>query len=158
MLHRAAVAVLVLVLLGTSEDGAVAQTADPRPPRPQVSGSLAGRVVVIDPGHQLGNHNFPRRIDRPVPAGGFTKPCNTTGTATAGGYPEATFAWQVSRRVAARLRQLGATVRLTRHSNREDRWGPCVDVRGRRARSSPGRRRRCACCRARPSRWGRRRG
>jgi N-acetylmuramoyl-L-alanine amidase len=22
-------------------------------------------------------------------------------------------------------------VRLTRHSNREDRWGPCVDVRGR---------------------------
>ena len=31
----------------------------------------------------------------------------------------------------ARLRELGATVRLTRHSNRQDRWGPCVDVRGR---------------------------
>jgi hypothetical protein len=71
-------------------------------------------VVVIDPGHR----HFPRRINRQVPAGGFTKPCNTTGTATDGGYPEATFVWQVSRLVAARLRGLGATVRLTRHSNR----------------------------------------
>ena len=92
---------------------------------------LAGRTVVIDPGHQLGNRNFPARINAPVPAGGFTKPCNTTGTATAGGYPEATFTWQVSRLVARELRALGATVRLTRHSNRDDRWGPCVDVRGR---------------------------
>lgn len=92
---------------------------------------LAGRTIVIDPGHQLGNRNFPARINAPVPAGGFTKPCNSTGTATAGGYPEATFTWQVSRRVARQLRELGATVRLTRHSNRDDRWGPCVDVRGR---------------------------
>jgi N-acetylmuramoyl-L-alanine amidase len=92
---------------------------------------LAGRTIVIDPGHQLGNHNFPAQINRQVPAGGFTKPCNTTGTATQGGYPEATFAWQVSRLVVARLRELGATVVMTRHSNREDRWGPCVDVRGR---------------------------
>ncbi len=92
---------------------------------------LAGRTVVLDPGHQLGNHNFPARINRQVPAGGFTKACNTTGTATNRGYPEATFAWQVSRLVAARLRRLGAVVRLTRHSNRQDRWGPCVDVRGR---------------------------
>jgi N-acetylmuramoyl-L-alanine amidase len=88
-------------------------------------------VIVLDPGHQLGNRNFPARINRPVPAGGFTKPCNTTGTATNGGYPEATFVWQVSRLVAVRLRELGATVRMTRHSNRQDRWGPCVDVRGR---------------------------
>ena len=92
---------------------------------------LAGRTIVIDPGHQLGNHRFPQQIDRPVPAGGFTKPCNTTGTATDGGYPEATFVWQVSRLVARRLRDLGATVVLTRHSNRQDRWGPCVDARGR---------------------------
>jgi N-acetylmuramoyl-L-alanine amidase len=92
---------------------------------------LSGRVIVIDPGHQLGNHNFPAEINRQVPAGGFTKPCNTTGTATNGGYAEATFAWQVSRLLARRLRALGATVMLTRHSNRQDRWGPCVDVRGR---------------------------
>ncbi|GAA5108036.1 hypothetical protein GCM10023339_06630 [Alloalcanivorax gelatiniphagus] len=82
---------------------------------------LAGRTVVVDPGHQLGNHRFPEQINRPVPAGGFAKACNTTGTATDGGYPEATFVWQVSQLVVARLRELGATVRLTRHSNRLDR-------------------------------------
>jgi N-acetylmuramoyl-L-alanine amidase len=98
---------------------------------------LAGRVVVIDPGHQLGNHNYPSEINRLVPAGGFQKPCNTTGTATDGGYPEATFTWQVSRVLEARLVALGATVRLTRHSNREDRWGPCVDVRGRAGNKRP---------------------
>lgn len=87
--------------------------------------------MVVDPGHQLGNRRFPGRINRQVPAGGFTKPCNTTGTATRGGYAEATFVWQVSRLLARRLRDLGATVRMTRHSNRQDRWGPCVDVRGR---------------------------
>jgi N-acetylmuramoyl-L-alanine amidase len=97
----------------------------------RASEPLAGRTIVIDPGHQLGNHNFAAQINAPVPAGGFTKPCNTTGTATDGGYPEATFAWQVSLRLADRLRDLGATVRLTRHSNRQDRWGPCVDARGR---------------------------
>ena len=102
----------------------LSQSASPDQP-------LAGKVVVVDPGHQLGNHNFPAQINRPVPAGGFTKPCNTTGTATNGGWPEATFVWLVSRRVAARLRDLGATVRLTRRTNRQDRWGPCVDVRGR---------------------------
>jgi N-acetylmuramoyl-L-alanine amidase len=92
---------------------------------------LQGPVVVIDPGHQLGNHNFPRKIDRLVPAGGFKKPCNTTGTSTNGGYPEATFAWQVARLLRTRLEHLGASVRMTRHSNSEHRWGPCVDVRGR---------------------------
>lgn len=92
---------------------------------------LAGRVIVIDPGHQLGNHNFPRRINRQVPAGGFTKPCNTTGTATRGGYPEASFNFAVARGLRARLRALGARVLMTRTTNRQDRWGPCVDERGR---------------------------
>lgn len=92
---------------------------------------LAGKTVMIDPGHQLGNHNFPRQTNRLVPAGGFEKPCNTTGTATNGGFPEATFAWRVSRDLRNRLVGLGAKVVLTRHSNRQDRWGPCVDVRGR---------------------------
>ena len=136
MLRRAAVVVLALVAALAcpsviSEDVAVAESASGRSWRPQTSTALAGRVVVIDPGHQLGNHHFPAQITRLVPAGGFAKPCNTTGTATNGGYPEATFVWQVSRLVAARLRDLGATVRLTRRSNRQDRWGPCVDVRGR---------------------------
>ena len=93
--------------------------------------------MVIDPGHQLGNHNYPAQINRLVPAGGFRKPCNTTGTSTNGGYPEATFTWQVSQLLEHRLEALGATVRLTRHSNSENRWGPCVDVRGRDGNALP---------------------
>lgn len=96
------------------------------------STTLAGKTIVIDPGHQLGNHNYPAQINAPVDAGGFQKPCNTTGTSTNGGYPEATFAWQVSLLVKAKLEARGARVVLTRGSNREDRWGPCVDRRGRR--------------------------
>jgi N-acetylmuramoyl-L-alanine amidase len=92
---------------------------------------LQGRIIEIDPGHQLGSHNFPREIDRLVPAGGFEKACNTTGTATNAGFPEATFTWLVARLLRQRLTALGADVRMTRHSNRQDRWGPCVDVRGR---------------------------
>jgi N-acetylmuramoyl-L-alanine amidase len=92
---------------------------------------LAGRVIVLDPGHQLGNGRFPRQTQRLVPAGGFRKPCNSTGTATRGGYPEATFTWQVTRLVARRLRELGATVTLTRTANSRRLWGPCVDARGR---------------------------
>ena len=98
---------------------------------------LAGRVVVIDPGHQLGNHNFPAKINRQVPAGGFRKPCNTTGTATRGGYPEATFAWQVSLRLKAQLERRGARVVLTRKVNSQQRWGPCVDRRGRAGNKIP---------------------
>lgn len=95
------------------------------------SAPLAGTTIVIDPGHQLGNVNFPQEVNRLVPAGGFKKPCNTTGSATNGGYPEATFAWDVSRMLRSSLKSLGATVVMTRTSNRQDRWGPCVDVRGR---------------------------
>lgn len=87
--------------------------------------------MVIDAGHQLGNHNFPGLINRLVPAGGFRKPCNTTGTATNGGYPEATFAMAVSRLVKRRLTELGAKVLMTRTRNSQDLWGPCIDARGR---------------------------
>lgn len=102
------------------------EPAEPAEPLP-----LAGRVVVLDPGHQLGNRSFPAEVNRPVAAGGFTKPCNTTGTATVGDYPEATLTWDVSRRVARGLEDLGARVVLTRSSNSDRAWGPCVDARGR---------------------------
>ena len=98
---------------------------------------LDGVLVVLDPGHQLGNHHFPKKIAKLVPAGGFKKACNTTGTSTDGGYPEATFAWAVTRRLEARLEDLGATVRKTRSSNSEQEWGPCVDTRGRWGNSGP---------------------
>ena len=110
---------------------ATARVAVPDASGAAVVGPLAGRVVVLDAGHQLGNHNFPAEINRPVPAGGFTKPCNTTGTATNGGYAEATFAWHVTGVLKTKLERSGATVVLTRTSNSEDEWGPCVDVRGR---------------------------
>jgi len=91
---------------------------------------LAGRVIAIDPGHQLGNSRFPAQINRQVWVG-LWKACNSTGTATDGGFPEATFTWRVSRRLADRLEALGATVRMTRTTNSRDDWGPCVDERGR---------------------------
>lgn len=93
--------------------------------------ALAGRVVVIDPGHQLGNAAFPDQIAAPVDAGGFEKPCNTTGTETDDGYPEATFAWQVAQELRRLLEHEGARVLLTRSSNSATAWGPCVDARGR---------------------------
>jgi len=92
---------------------------------------LAARVVVLDAGHQLGNRNFPAEIRSQIEAGGFEKHCNTTGTATNDGYPEATFNFDVTRRAAATLRRLGARVVLTRLTDSDREWGPCVDERGR---------------------------
>jgi len=91
------------------------------------SGLLAGRVIAVDPGHNGANGAHTAQINRPVDAGGFQKPCNTTGTADSG-FTEAEFNWQTANLVAAALRQRGATVVLTRADN--NGWGPCVDQRG----------------------------
>ncbi len=132
-------AVSLAVGLGLTAEPAVARLADPdaqaagmRSAEGPPSGKrLSGRIIVLDPGHQLGNHNFPDKINRLVPAGGFKKPCNTTGTATDGGYPEATFTFAVSRLLRKRLVAAGADVVMTRKTNSEKRWGPCINVRGR---------------------------
>ncbi len=87
-------------------------------------------TIALDPGHQLGNHNYPRQINRPVQAGGFTKPCNTTGTATNRGVAEATVNFRLSNAVKRRLTALGAVVKMTRNVNSQHYWGPCVDKRG----------------------------
>jgi N-acetylmuramoyl-L-alanine amidase len=123
--------VVAVVLLTAGPTYAEDRTLLARDSASASDGPLAGRTVVIDPGHQLGNHNFPSRINRPVPAGGFTKPCNTTGTATRGGYAEATFAFRLSMRLKAKLEKQGARVVLTRTVNSQKHWGPCVDRRGR---------------------------
>jgi N-acetylmuramoyl-L-alanine amidase len=91
--------------------------------------TLRGVVIAIDPGHNGANGSHPAQINRPVDAGGFRKACNTTGTAANDGYSEATFNWQLARRVAAILTARGAVVRMTRSNN--GGWGPCVDARGR---------------------------
>ena len=91
---------------------------------------LAGVTVALDPGHQLGNRHFPSQVDAPVPAGGFDKPCNTTGTATDAGVPEATVTFELATAVRRRLVALGARVPMTRKTNSDALWGPCVDARG----------------------------
>ncbi len=113
---------LLLAVPGQAQD--VAETTTRAP--------LAGLTIALDPGHQLGNSNpaFRAQMARSRFNGTVTKSCNTTGTATPGGYPEATFVWNVSRIVKKRLESLGAKVRMTRTTNRYDRWGPCVWVRG----------------------------
>jgi len=85
-------------------------------------------VVVLDPGHNGANAAHPGDINRPVPAGrGRTKPCNTTGTATNGGYPEHAFTWDVAVRVRDLLTANGVQVVLTRPD--DNGVGPCVDRR-----------------------------
>lgn len=94
------------------------------------SGRLAGRTIVLDPGHNGGNAGAPGVINRQVPiGGGKTKPCNTTGTSTNSGYSEAAYAWDVAVRARRVLRRRGARVVFTRNDNRS--VGPCVDQRAR---------------------------
>ncbi|TDD60623.1 N-acetylmuramoyl-L-alanine amidase [Actinomadura rubrisoli] len=97
---------------------------------------LSGKVIVIDPGHNGLNHRYPKKINRKVKAGPFTKACDTTGTSTASGYTEHAYTFDVATRLAALLRAQGATVKLTRPNDRG--VGPCVDGRaaiGNRARA-----------------------
>jgi N-acetylmuramoyl-L-alanine amidase len=92
------------------------------------NGSLAGKVIVIDPGHNGGNFSHPAQINRLVSAGfGLRKACNTTGTSTNAGYSEAAYTFDVATRLAAVLRARGAKVIMTRSSN--SGVGPCIDQR-----------------------------
>ena len=83
--------------------------------------------MVLDPGHNRDNGAHPAEIGRMVDAGGFAKQCNTTGTATDSGVPEATVNWELALLVRDRLTDLGARVVLTRDADAG--WGPCIDER-----------------------------
>ncbi|MYQ44643.1 N-acetylmuramoyl-L-alanine amidase [Streptomyces sp. SID4985] len=89
---------------------------------------LKGKVVVIDPGHNPGNFRHTAEIARQVNVGNGHKECDTTGTETNAGYPEAKFTLDVSHRVRALLEKQGATVKFT-HDEDGPAWGPCVDER-----------------------------
>lgn len=90
-------------------------------------GSLTGRTIVIDPGHNGRNYAHPEVINRKVDIITRTKACNTTGTETDDGYPEHAFNWDLANRLAEVLRAAGATVVLTRDS--DTGVGPCLTER-----------------------------
>jgi len=110
----------VLLLAMVAPAAAVVPAAPDRP--------LDGKLIVIDPGHQLGNSNprFAKQMAQTTFNGSIVKGCNTTGTATNAGLPEATFTWRVARHLKRQLEAAGARVELTRSTNSRDDWGPCV--------------------------------
>ncbi|MBC3842216.1 N-acetylmuramoyl-L-alanine amidase [Streptacidiphilus sp. 4-A2] len=98
-------------------------------PRSTPAGALplAGKVVLIDPGHNPGNYRYPDQINALVPVGNGSKACDTTGTETDAGYPEADFTLDVARRARVILQAEGAKVVFTQDGDRP--WGPCVTER-----------------------------
>ena len=99
-------------------------SASPSTPSPEPKKILAGKTIVIDPGHSNGQH-----LTNKVPDGrGGSKICNTSGTATNSGYPEHTADWEVALILQAELQEKGATVHLTKKDDHADKV--CVDRRG----------------------------
>lgn len=88
---------------------------------------LAGKIIGIDPGHNGRNWADPAFLDKQIWNGREWENCDTTGTSTNGGYPEARFTWNVATYLAADLQKLGAKVVLTRKNNHG--VGPCVNTR-----------------------------
>ncbi|MEU8466122.1 N-acetylmuramoyl-L-alanine amidase [Streptomyces sp. NPDC029003] len=105
-------------------------SASPQAPAP-AKGPLAGKTVVIDPGHNTGNFKHTDEIDRQVDIGTNRKECDTTGTTTNSGYMEAEFSMDVSRRLRAVLEERGVKVVLTHEAGTARPWGPCIDERAR---------------------------
>ncbi|MBT2473008.1 N-acetylmuramoyl-L-alanine amidase, partial [Streptomyces sp. ISL-66] len=98
---------------------------------PAAAGPLAGRVVVVDPGHNTGNFKHTSEIARQVDIGTNHKECDTTGTTTNAGYMEAEFTMDVSRRLRTLLEAKGLKVVLTHEAGPERPFGPCIDERAR---------------------------
>ncbi|MEU3710241.1 N-acetylmuramoyl-L-alanine amidase [Streptomyces catenulae] len=88
---------------------------------------LSGKVVLLDPGHNLRNRDHTAEIARQVDVGNARKECDTTGTSTDDGYAEASYTLDVARRARALLRAEGAKVVFTQDGDRP--FGPCVDER-----------------------------
>lgn len=102
--------------------------SSPAPTAPE-NRSLAGRTVVVDPGHNPGNFQHSKEINQKVNIGTNRKECDTTGTSTNDGYAEASFTLDVSHRLRDLLTARGAKVVLTHDADRP--WGPCIDERAR---------------------------
>ncbi|WP_455359421.1 N-acetylmuramoyl-L-alanine amidase [Streptomyces sp. SYSU K21746] len=114
---------------GTSEQPPATVTATPPTKDDKPGGPLAGKVVVVDAGHNPGNFKHTREINQLVDIGTNKKECDTTGTSTNAGYTEAAFTLDVSRRLRALLEQQGVMVVFTQNDDRP--FGPCIDERAR---------------------------
>ena len=132
----AASSTATVTALPTTRPAVIPPAARPTPRTPPATtshasvakGSLAGKVIVIDPGHNGGNASHLSVINQLVDAGfGLRKACNTTGTATNAGYSEAAYTFDVAKRLAAVLRAKGAKVVMTRTTN--SGVGPCINQR-----------------------------
>lgn len=128
LLPVVAAAVALGLLLAPTAPAAATAPAAP-------DGPLAGKLILLDPGHQLGNSNprFRKQMAQTRFNGTIVKGCNTTGTATNSGFPEATFNWRVANRLKKQLEAAGARVEMTRSTNSYDAWGPCVWNRAKKA-------------------------
>ncbi len=94
-------------------------------PSASAGSDIAGMAVFLDPGH---NGVSDSSLTRQVPNGrGGTKNCQTTGTATAGGYPEHSFNWAVVTQIRDALNAMGVRTQLSRAD--DNSVGPCVDQR-----------------------------
>jgi N-acetylmuramoyl-L-alanine amidase len=133
--HVAVAALLAAVAAAATGCGTASAYADPpvaagtRAPAAAAAAPLplAGKVVGIDPGHNGRNYTDPSYLDHQVWNGREQEDCDTTGTATNGGYTEALFNFQVAGYLRADLIQDGARVVITRTTN--DGIGPCVNQR-----------------------------
>ena len=113
----------------TRPPATTATTVGARPVGPPSGslGAVAGKTIMLDPGHDGGNAAHPEIINQPVFIGTETKTCNTVGTETNSGYPEHAYTFDVALRVRSLLVGAGAHVVMTRSN--DTGVGPCIDVR-----------------------------
>ena len=89
--------------------------------------AVAGKVIVVDAGHNGGNAAHSAEIARPIFIGTQTRACDTTGTQTNDGYAEHAYTLDVALRLRDLLAGAGASVVLTRTDDAG--VGPCIDER-----------------------------
>jgi N-acetylmuramoyl-L-alanine amidase len=116
----------VLLAVALAASGGPASASEAR----AQANPLDGTTITLDPGHNGANGSHPDQINRQVPiGGGQTKECDTTGTATASGYPESRFNLKVARALKRKLKARGAKVVMTRKNDHG--VGPCINERAR---------------------------
>ena len=86
---------------------------------------LAGKTIVVDPGHN-GLYKKSFNTKRVSMGGGKKKACNTSGTAGKG-LSEHAYNWAQAKLLKKELEKRGATVLLTRKN--DSGLGPCVNLR-----------------------------